>query len=151
MFEEAWAESHPLRKTTTLQKLHPTTFGTPANRHLKLKAAETKVFFHFIHGKLRTVVGMVAQGNIWLSAADSMGNLLANMKTFPWKLSLSQEQDQGHNRWKRTVVPRAKLVLTQQLALHGVVGWWASMVGVGRWVPAVTGLDGCDSSNNTLC
>ena len=82
---------------TEIQKITSAHVGVPTNRLLKLKAAETKYFFWFLHNRLKSVWPKLDQGRLWLQAANHMFDLLQALASMPWKLSLAQEQD--YNKW----------------------------------------------------
>ena len=94
-FEDQCMKDNPSHKHTTVQKLTADHFGTPAARTLRLKAAETKVFFYFLYSKLQSVSGQLHQGTVWLGAANNMEKLLRMLETLPWKMSAQQQQDHG--------------------------------------------------------
>ena len=93
LWEERYRRAHPEHKATEIQQITSGHIGVPRSRYLKLKAAETKFFFWYLHETLKRVWGRVHQGKVWLASADSMSGLLEALSVRPWKLTLAQEQD----------------------------------------------------------
>ena len=93
IYEGNAARANPEHKPTKVQKLTSTHFGKPSSRTFKVKAAETKVCFYFLHHKIQSVSGRLSQGALWLEAANSLEALLRCMERFPWKLSPQQVKD----------------------------------------------------------
>ena len=83
------------RKITQIQKLTAGHFGTLGFRTLKIKAAETKYFFYFLHSKLTStlVVDKLPQKLYWKGAADSMEKLLRILEISPWHMSTVNIQE----------------------------------------------------------
>ena len=92
-WEVRYERDHPLHKSTRIQKLTKDHFGTVAQRCLKIKAAESKYYFYFLHFKIQTVSHVLNQGPFWLLAANSMCALLRAIERMPWNLSAGQVQD----------------------------------------------------------
>ena len=93
LWEGRYKRAHPTKKVTDVQDITAGHIGTPTCRYLKLKAAETKYFFWFLHETLPRVWRKVHQGKVWLAAADRMAGLLQVLVAKPWKLIVAQEQD----------------------------------------------------------
>ena len=99
-WERDYNKAHPLHKPTIIQKITPGHIGKPTARVLKLKAAETKAFFYFLHWKVQSVADQMHQGELWLQSSNEMEALLRVMtEARNWKLTTSQLQD-------RTSVPQ---------------------------------------------
>ena len=92
-WEYSFNKAHPLHKPTIVQPITPSTIGTPTHRLLKLKAAEMKYFFFFLHSKLQEIWTMVHNGQLWLGASQAMWDLLNELDGQPWKLTEEQVKD----------------------------------------------------------
>ena len=69
---------------------------------MKLKAAEMKVCFRFLHSKLLEEWASIHKGQLWLQASRAMSDLLLELEGQPWKLSDEQVQE---NKKKTLVYP----------------------------------------------
>ena len=96
-WEHKFNKRHPSHKPTIVQPITPATIGKPTSRLLKLKAAEMKYFFLFLHSKLMEVWTEVHDGQLWLQASRAMSDLLMELDGHPWKLSDDQVQDNKIN------------------------------------------------------
>ena len=92
-WELRFNKAHPSHKPTTVQPITPSTIGIPARRTLKLKAAEMKYFFFFLHSKLLENWTMVHNGQLWREASQAMWDLLNELDGQPWKLTEEQVKD----------------------------------------------------------
>ena len=92
-WEGRFHDDSPVYKATKVQKMGPGHIGKPTSRCLKLKAAETKMLFLFLHDQVQSVWGRLHMGRVWLSAADNMYGLSAAISSMPWKLSRPQYED----------------------------------------------------------
>ena len=94
IWERDYNKAHPEHKPTLIQKITQGHIGAPAARVLKLKAAETKFFFYFLHWKVQSAAGRLTQGELWLQSSNDMQALLQLMtQARNWKLSTIQLQD----------------------------------------------------------
>ena len=92
-WQDKHEREHPDHKATRIQDITVPMIGTPANRHLKLKAAETKYFFYFLCEEINANLDAVPQGGIWLAACSSLAKLYRRMDELPWKLSRAESED----------------------------------------------------------
>ena len=92
-WEDEFNRDHPSHKPTKVQPITPGLVGRPTNRLLKLKAAEMKVCFRFLHSKILEEWASVHNGQLWLQASRAMHDLLLEIEGQPWKLSDEQVQE----------------------------------------------------------
>ena len=98
LWEARYRRAHPDKKVTVIQDITAGHIGASTSRHLKLKAAETKYFFWFLHETIQRVWRQAHQGKVWLAAADRMAGLLQALAAKPWKLTVAQEKGCLPNR-----------------------------------------------------
>ena len=93
----AWQDkqerANPEHKSTRIQDITPAMVGTPSNRVLALKAAETKYFFLFLTDQLVEQERHLPQGGLWAAAANELAALLHRMDELPWKLETPQAEE----------------------------------------------------------
>ena len=93
----AWQDkqerANPQHKSTRIQDITPAMVGTPSNRVLALKAAETKYFFLFLTDVLVREECHLPQGGLWAAAANELATLLHRMDELPWKLETPQAEE----------------------------------------------------------
>ena len=95
-WERKYNKEHPDHKATNIQKITAGHIGLPRSRVLKLKAAETKAFFYFLHWKVQSVSRQLNQGELWLQSADALEALLRVMTdSRDWKPSPTQLRDRA--------------------------------------------------------
>ena len=92
-WEYRFNKAHPLHKPTKVQPITSNVIGTPTRRLLKLKAAEMKYFFFFLHSKLQEIWTLVHNGQLWREASQAMWDLLNELDCQPWKLTEEQVKD----------------------------------------------------------
>ena len=92
-WEYKFNKAHPTHKPTTIQKITSAHIGVPARRLLKLKAAEMKYFFFFLHAKLQEAWTSMHNGQLWLEGSRAMWDLLNELDEQPWKLSDEQVEE----------------------------------------------------------
>ena len=95
VWEQKRARDNPGLKVTVIQKITPGHVGKPTSRCLKLKAAETKAFFFFLHDKLQTAWRGLQQGQLWLQASHHLAALLHLLTDIrgTWKVPEHQERE----------------------------------------------------------
>ena len=92
-WEDKFNRAHPSHKATKVQPVTTAVVGKPTGRLLKLKAAEMKVCFRFLHSKIEEEWASVHNGQLWLQASRAMHDLLLEIEGQPWKLSDEQVQE----------------------------------------------------------
>ena len=82
-------------KITQIQKLTAAHFGSLRSRTLKIKAAENKYFFYFLHSKLSStlVLDKIPQKLYWKGAADSLEKLVRILEVSPWHMATANIQE----------------------------------------------------------
>jgi hypothetical protein len=92
-WQDSYARAHPGHKQTVIQQITPGMVGTPGNRCLALKAAETKYFFLFLCDLLPAHVHSLPQGGKWLAAATTLRTLISRFTELPWHLENGNVQE----------------------------------------------------------
>ena len=93
VFETSQAKQNPEHKATQVQRIDAAVIGSPGFRTLKLKAAETKVFFYFMTSVVPKHVDWIWSGSSWMAAANTLSTLMKRMDRWPLRLPDGQYQE----------------------------------------------------------
>ena len=86
----------PSETLTRIQTLTRPMVGTDTTRKLKLKAAEGKMFFHFLVDKVSAHCDLLRRGDLWVAAGQSMVRFIQILEEQPLVLSPAAYQELLH-------------------------------------------------------